>query len=677
MIQSHIFYIVLAAAIAVALAFFMYGFRSKLSTQKKWFFGILRFFTLFILFLLFINPTIENTTYETVKPKLYVAVDNSSSIQFLEKNTAVNTLVQSLQNDEALNNKFDIRYYRFGREVLSLDSLSFDEKQTHIDKALHTLQQLPGEQSSAVMLITDGNATYGSEYTYLTESYPHNIFPVAVGDTTRHQDFSVTRINTNRYAYIKNEFPVEVFVNYTGPQQAETVFEIRRGSQLINQTSLVFDSGSHTQTLTVYLPADKVGVQQYTATVRAVADEKNTDNNTRPFAVEVIDDATQVLLVSAMAHPDLGALQRSIMSNEQRKVTLTTPEQALDQLEGSQLVIFYQPDSRFETILEATARLKINQLYITGLQTDWTFLNKTQDHFKKWIDYPEEEVQAALNTGYAAFTLEDIGFSDFPPLKSSLGDFESDTPVDVLLTRKIQGIDVESPLMFSIEQQQLKTAVFDAEGIWKWRAHSYVKNGDFTAFDSFIGNFVQYLSSTKSRSRLEVTSESFYHNTEPVKLYAQYFDKNFEVDRRASLQITVKNTETEATETFPMLLRNNYYEVNLSSLPAATYDYTVSVADENMSKSGRFQIIAYDIEQQFLNPDLSRLTQLAEKTSGQHYFLDDAVSVLQDLKGDNRFVAIQKSIQKNVPLLDWNILLFILVGLLAVEWFGRKYSGLI
>ncbi|MFT5679087.1 MAG: hypothetical protein ACI9FY_001636, partial [Patiriisocius sp.] len=47
------------------------------------------------------------------------------------------------------------------------------------------------------------------------------------------------------------------------------------------------------------------------------------------------------------------------------------------------------------------------------------------------------------------------------------------------------------------------------------------------------------------------------------------------------------------------------------------------------------------------------------------------------LVSDARFATIQKSEQKTVPLIDWKYLLGLIALTLALEWFIRKYNGLI
>jgi hypothetical protein len=148
-------------------------------------------------------------------------------------------------------------------------------------------------------------------------------------------------------------------------------------------------------------------------------------------------------------------------------------------------------------------------------------------------------------------------------------------------------------------------------------------------------------------------------------------------DSRASLTITVKNTETEKQTTFPMLLRNNYFEVDLNSLPAGEYNYTVSVANEAVSSSGNFTILDFNVEQQFLNADIGKLNRVAQNTNGKAYFTDQSDALINALLENTNFQNIERSEQKVVPLIDWKYLLALIILALAAEWFIRKYNGLI
>ncbi len=677
MTAETILYIIIAAVISFAVAVFMYGYKAKQSGKQRWLFGILRFLSLFALLVLIINPKFKSETYSVVKPILPVLIDNSISVIELGQDDNLNNTLSFLRSNEDLNDKFDIAYYTFGSALNSNDSLSFSEKNTNIHSALSSLNSVYRNDTAPTVIITDGNQTLGTDYEFGAAGYENPIYPVILGDSTKYTDLKIEQLNTNRYAFLKNKFPVEVILVYNGSSSVNSQFVITQGGSTVYRENVAFSELNNTQTLSFTLPASSVGLQRYTAQLIPLQEEKNKTNNVKRYAVEVIDQATNVLVVSKMVHPDLGALRKSITTNEQRTVTIKKPSEAISILNDHQLVILYQPDGTFASLYGEIAKLKKNTFTITGSQTDWDFLNRIQQNFEKEASFQTEQATGILNMNYGTFAVEDIGFEDFPPLLTSFGTLEVNIPHESLLDQAIDGISSGSSMLATMELNGVRDAIWDGEDIWKWRAQTYVETGSFRAFDDFIGKLVQYLASTQRRSRLEVTGETFYYNNNPIKISAQYFDSNYVFDPRASVSISVTNIETNEQRTFPLLLKNNFYEVDLNSLSAGDYRYTVSVRDEAVARSGNFSILEFNVEQQFLNADVTKLQRLATNTGGMAYFSTENKQLAESLLNDDRFQAVQKSDQKTVPLIDWKYLLGLIVLLLSLEWFIRKYNGLI
>ncbi|WP_347374751.1 vWA domain-containing protein [Aequorivita sp. Q41] len=672
-----IFYIIIAGIISIALAVFMYGYKSKQKGALAWVFGLLRFITLGSILLLLINPKFKSESYTIEKPKLPILVDNSASIGELGQEENVQQLLQAFKESDKLNSKFDISYYSFGNDFREGDSLSFTEKNTNISKALVSSNELFKNQNAATVLVTDGNQTLGSDYEFSTTTYKNPIYTVVLGDSIRYTDLKIEQLNTNRYAFLKNQFPVEVILNYSGTSPVNAEFVVTKGVSTVYSSKVSFAANETSKTLHFTLSATSVGLQKYTAQIRPLLDEKNKTNNTKQFAVEVIDEATNVLVVSKLTHPDLGALKSAITTNEQRTVTFKKPLAAVSILNDYQLVILYQPDRNFASVFSELEKLKKNTWIISGLQTDWYFLNAAQNNFNKEASSQSEDVQAALSTNYGTFAVADIGFHNFPPLHTEFGALTIRVPNEVMLTQNVSGIANGNPLIATMEINGKRDAIWDGEGFWRWRAASFLKGTSFQEFDDFLGNLIQYLASNKRRSRLAVSAESFYYNNNAIKISAQYFDKNYAFDNRAALNITVKNKETEKQTVFPMLLRNNYYEVDLNSLAAGEYAYTISVANEGVSSSGNFTILDFNVEQQFQNAAVSKLQRISTNTKGESYFVTQSDSLLKSLIDNPNFQNIERSEQKVVPLIDWKYLLALIVFALAAEWFIRKYNGLI
>ncbi|MDX1462999.1 MAG: VWA domain-containing protein [Marinirhabdus sp.] len=677
MAPETILYICIAAVISFALAVFMYGYKSKHSITLRWTFGILRAITLFAILLLLINPKFKSETYTIEKPKLPVLIDNSESIRELEQLENSNNAIATIKSNEALNDKFDISFFHFGSTFEGNDSVTYDQKNTNIAKALSETAEVFKNQVAPTILISDGNQTLGNDYEFMTSTYKNAIYPVILGDSTTYVDLKIEQLNTNRYAFLKNQFPVEVILVYSGTGTVNSQFTISQGAATVYRENVSFSELENTKTISLTLPAAAVGLQTYTANIVPLENEKNKVNNTKRFAVEVIDEATNVLVVSSLIHPDLGAIKKSIETNEQRSVRFVKPTEAVPLLNDYQLIILYQPTRAFAQVYGEIDKLKKNTLTLTGAKTDWNFLNSAQATFQKEVMRQTENASAVLNRNYGTFAVEDISFSDFPPLPTAFGDLSVTVPHEILLYQTIAGFTTENPLLATSELNGKRDAIWDVEGIWKWRAQSYLQNNGFEEFDGFMGKLVQYLASNKRKSRLEVSSESFYYNNTPITISAQYFDQNYVFDNRASLNISVVNTETKARTVFPLLLKNNFYEVDVNSLPAGDYTYTVSVNDETIARSGSFTILEYNVEQQFGNANVTKLSRIATNTNGAAYFANQVDDLVEHLLQNQQYQPIQKSQTNVVPLIDWKYLLIIIVLALSAEWFIRKYNGLI
>ena len=528
-----------------------------------------------------------------------------------------------------------------------------------------------------MLLITDGNQTFGNDYEYGANQYEHPIFPAVIGDTLTYSDLRIDQLNVNKYAFLKNRFPVEVFVSYSGNSDVSSRLVISSGNSILFTKDLAFSKNAASQSVDLTLLANRVGVRSFNATIVPLEGEQNTVNNSKPFAVEVIDQKTNVAIVSSISHPDIGALKKSISSNEQRTVEVFKPSEFARVMDDYQLAILYQPNPGFKTIIERLINGGDNFLLIGGTQTQWPFMNMVQKNYEQEVTFQTEDFQVELNNNFNLFIVEDLDFNSFPPLRSEFGSLNVNIPYETLLYKSINGQLIEEPLLFTMEIGSRREALLNGENIWKWRAQSYLNSGSFSNFDNFIGKLVQYLASDKQRSRLTVDYESFYNGNSNILITAQFFNKNYEFDNKANLEIVLKNKTTEETRVIPFVIQQNNYQVDLSGLESGSYAFTVRSSNGEASRSGSINILDYNVEQQFLNANSKKLNAVAASTGGRSFYQDEFDVLAQTLMDDNRFVTIQKSTKNVVPLIDFKILLFLLALCLGAEWFTRKYNGLI
>jgi hypothetical protein len=668
--------ITLAFLTALALAAFQYFYKAKGNRSQNAIFATLRVITYFSVFLLLINPKIRKTDYFTEKPRLILAVDNSASISHFEKAGEVRNFINDLSNDTELRERFDVNVYGFGKELGQVKEFEFTGNQSNISGALKELEPLTEGSTAPTILITDGNQTYGEDYTYSASRYGQALYPVAVGDTTSYRDLAVSRVNVNRYAFKNNRFPVEIMVNYAGKLSVNTAVEITSGQNTIFKKNLSLGKNENSAVVTAELPASSVGVHTYTVKISPFSEEKNVQNNQKEFAIEVIDERSSILLLYETLHPDLGALKKTIESNEQREVILKNASEGVVDPEEFQLVILFQPENLLLNVLELLQEKKKNYWIITGPKTNWGSLNERQELFRQEITGQTEEFVPVYNPNFSLFQTEDIGFSKMPPLMGSFGNLSSRENFNILLFKEVQGVETSEPLLAISEEKDLKRAFLFGTDIWKWRSASYLENENFEAFDSFFGKLVQFLSSGTQKERLTVNYENLYQGTEKLLISARYFDRNYVFDSEAKLSLRLKSESGEVRE-IPFLLRNNNYEVDFGNLPPGEYDFTVKVAGENLARSGSFRLLHFDVEEQFSGANTQALKAVAARKGQQLHFLDKPEMLKEQLLSSKSYLPVQKSCENNVPLIDWYYLLGIIILALSGEWFLRKYYGYI
>ncbi len=667
--------VVLSLLVAGGLSFLQYYYKAKNKSKLNLFLAFLRFASIFGILLLIINPVVTRDNLEIVKPPLAVVVDNSSSIVALKANDKAQEIYKALVSNTDLQEKFEIQSYRFDSDFQATDQFDFKGKQTNLDAIAKDLKSINKNVAFPTVIITDGNQTNGNDYVFSFDG-TNKVFPIVVGDTTKIMDLKITQLNVNKYAFFKNKFPVEVFLQYSGQKSTVANFSISQGNTVLNKQTVSFTAEKKTAVVTVLLPANSIGTQVFKATISSKEKEMNTYNNTKNFAVEVIDQKTNVAIISSLNHPDIAALKRAIESNSQRKVTIVNPNK-ISSLSDYNILLLYQPTTEFKKVFDENKLAGINTFIITGTQTDFAFLNQQQPFLDFKMSSQREDYLGSFNSQFNLFSTDDIGFENFPPLENSYGKVTVNGPVSILLSSKIRNIATNAPLLAFVENQGKRSAYLLGENSWKWRMQSHVNSDSFDSYDLFVDKIIQFLASNNSKKSLVVNHESFYNSGETIEISAQYFNKNYEFDEKARLTITVVNAKTKQTKNYDLLKSNASYKVNLDGLAAGNYSFKVTELNSKTTYSSQFEILEFDIEKQFVNPDVDKLVQLVQNTNGKLFYSDQVNTVIESLLADESYKSIQKNTRTRSPLIDWYWMLVLIVIFLATEWFTRKYNGLL
>lgn len=675
MTTNTILLLVLSVIIAAGLSFYQYLYKVKNQSKLYWFLAFLRFISWTMVFILLINPIVSIKKNITTKTPLPIIIDNSKSISELKASNQASELYKKIYENSAIKEKYDVQLFSFDEELKPFSQLNFKGTQSNIDGVAKYCKQLYRNTAHPIVLFTDGNQTMGNDYVF---SFNENttVLPVVLGDTTSVVDLKINQINANKYAFLKNKFPVEVVLQYNGNQSITSKFSIKRDNQTLFKQNISFSKDKKSQTISLLLDANSIGIAKYKAILEPIDKEKNIYNNSKYFTIDVLDQRTEIALISSVNHPDISALKRSIETNQQRKVTILNPNK-INSLEGFNILIFYQPNSSFKTLFEQNKKAQLNTFIITGTNTDFNFLNQQHNDLLFKLSSQNESYLTNFETNFNLFSQANIGFENFPPLEHKFGLIVPKSEVNTLLSARIRNVSMQNPILTFVENKSNRKAYLFGENIWKWRLESHLKEKSFTSFDLFTDKIIQFLAANTNKNNLNVSFEQLYNLGDNIVISAEYFNKNYEFDENAQLTISVQNSKTKASKKYDLLKSTNSFKVNLDGLSAGNYSFTIIEKQSKNKFSGSFEILDFDLEKQFVNPDKSRLSQLATNTNGVVFYPDQMDKLIKSLLENEQYIPIQKETITKTPLIDWKWILLILIACLSIEWFVRKYNGLL
>lgn len=668
-----IIWILLGLLLSSFFGYYLYYYKVKRPTKVNLLLAIIRSLALFLIVLLLINPTISEKKLFPQKTKLSVLVDNSSSIRYFKKDSLVSYILEDLKNDQKLNKKFNIDYYSFGNKFQLNDTFNFDENQTDISIPLKRISRIKKNTTNPILLISDGNQTLGNDYQYIKIKEP--IFPIVIGDTSKYKDVKISQINVNRYSFINNKFPVETILQYDGDHPVSLRYTIEKNGKIIFNKRVNFTKTNNSRILKTFIKSTEEGPNLFKSKIQALKNEKNRTNNFKNFSVEVNNKQSKILIVSSFYHPDLGALKKAIESDKQRKVKIKIIDNENIKNTDYQTIILYQPNEKFNILLNQLNSEKISFVLITGSKTDWSFINSKSLGINKKNINQLENYSATFNTRFLTFYQKNIGFENFPPLLDYFGELTISIPHQSLLFQNINGFSSQKPLLITTNEHKHKKIFLFGEGLWKWRSSSFQKNNSFQYFDKFIGSIIQYTTNKKIGDRLDLDIKPSYNINSKILISAFYVDQNYQFDNRATLLFTIVNKDTNEKSILPFSLFDSSYQLYLNSLNSGKYEYTLSVEGQNISKKGSFVVNDFFVEEQFTSANSNKLDLLAKKTKGELYFEDNYNLLVDKLVNDNRFNIKQKSKEISTSLIDKTWMIFFVVFLLSLEWFIRKYFG--
>jgi len=650
---------------------------------KRYLMAGLRFLSVFLISFLLLAFLLKIERRRTEKPIVVLLHDNTESLSGFSKDNP-QWLSKWADFSSRLKDKFEIEQMTFGKDISKTNEILFDEKQTHIAHAFRQVRtQFFGRNLTAVVLASDGIYTAGEHPLQAAENLRVPVFTVALGDTTEHKDVWIHRVKYNRYAYLGNQFPLNIELRATQLANTKVTLTIQNDGKTVFSKEINIDKPHFFETVETFQRAEKIGVQRYVILISAAEGELNVMNNRSEIFVEVLDTRRKILLLAAAPHPDIAAIRNSILESERYEVDFVLDGNLPSPLEKYDVVVLHQLPAKtgvMSTLVQQISEKQLPVWTIVGVQTDLNAFNRM--NFGVNVQLRGQQTNDAFPSFNSAFT--NFTFSNesrnqlfnFPPLNVPFAAFSLAESAQPFLFQRILNVTTDMPLMVANQNLNHRSAVLLGEGIWRWRLNEFLQKQSHDAVDELINKTIQYLSASADRRQFRVNSRPIFDETEPIEMEAELYNESHEPVTSAEVTIEIKNADG-VVYPFTFSSVGTIYKLRAGLLPVGDYTYIAQtkLGNQTHQATGGFSVRAMNIEQQNLRADHQLLNLIALQTDAEMVYpnqLDELRNMLISREEAKPVTYVERGFHELINL-KWVLIFLILI--LSVEYFLRRFFG--
>jgi len=670
----------------VALVLYYRDSASGFSKRLTIFLGILRFLTFTLISFLLLSLLVRTIVREVENPEIVVGIDNSTSMIKGVDSVALTSQMPEIlrQFRSGLGDKFEIKFFGFGQNVRESETHDFTDSKTDIAALIAFVNaRYYNRNLGAMVLLSDGIYNSGENPIYQVQKAGYPVYTLKFGDTTINRDVVINKVNHNRYAYKGNRFPIEVVVHARQSSGESTRVSVTSDDKEIFTREIKISSGNQVFTIPLFIDAGESGLRKFRISVDAVAGEVNLENNTRNIFVEVREMTQKIAIVAASPHPDLAALKRTFENSNNYEADLVFAENYKPgALEYSMFILHQLPSSSAKSadLMAEISRLNIPALFIIGEQTDLSLFNKFQagvslTGYNKSVN----EALPVLNKDFPLFLLsEQTGnlLSNLPPLVTPFANYQLSNATYVLAHQQIGQLKTEMPLIAFSQTADSRYGFIAGEGIWKWRMQDYLLNKNHNTFDDLVGKSVQYLAQPAEKGKFRVIWNNYYSENDPVNFSAKLFNDSDEPITGPEIKLLIIN-EKGQEYSYSFSSNDETYFLSVGSLPPGLYNFRAETNPGTgiLTKTGNFAVTELNLEDVNSVADHRLMDALALESGGNSFLQSEIDKLIDEIKNREDIKPIVYSKKRFTDLVDFYPLLILIIVLMGIEWFLRKYAG--
>ncbi len=684
---------------ALGLAWWSYRDIQSISPLYRYSLMALRGTVFVLLFVLMLNPFFRSEQTYFEKPELLVMMDNSSSTAVKKGDYSGEEAYRSVLDRLNLNDssRVSFRFSSFDRDVKSTspDSLSFAGNETNLYNAVEVIKNSEQDIAAAV-LISDGIFNQGRNPVFESATLEIPVFTIAVGDTSLQKDLLVKSVVTNSTGYVGTRHPVEVTVINNGINEGTFSVRLMRGSEMVDSRTLDAGSGASTYTLDFELQPEQEGLQQYRVIIPALSEEWTTENNSQPFAVDVLDEKQRILSLAFEVYPDVRYLRSLLLADENTRLIKRTWLGNSRFLEGQLnigpdsldlIVLHGYPSGGLGSSLKGTVVNLLREVPSIVIATPLSYfreLDLTEGfslpvRFPPTPQYDEVVPQPSVEpTSHPVMELPGVAYNRLPALNAPIRGTEVTAGANMLFENSFQGRNTGRPLIAVEETGNLRKSMITGYGWYRLGQSSNTQIRDFT--EQLFYNIVSWTATRPDNRRLRVEpAQKVFTGGESVVLNAFLTNERGEKETEAVIEVTISGSDMENRFYSMNNEGNGQYRLELGSLPEGVYSFEAVArkgSREIDRQNGEFSVSGTNIE--FVNTVRNDrlMQQIADRTGGT-FFLYNSLDDFWEVLNEKGMLKQEEEVATNLFYPYQHSFWFILVVLLlAAEWIVRKLVAL-
>ncbi len=659
---------------------------ADLNLNQRLILAVLRITAFAAIATLLAGPLVKSLRRFVQDPVLIVGIDNSMSITALDDQTYTADFVNNLMDriNEQYADKFRVAFYTFGEQVSSSGLVDYSERNSDYGEFLDVVYNNHfNEHVGGLLLVGDGIVNRGVNPLGRVQQLNYPVYAIGLGDTTAYLDIGIADIRVNRNVFLNNRFSVELDIAYQGMSNQQIFSTIYSENQrLFEHTRLV--NGDGIITVQALITASEAGLMNLLAEVDIVPGEKNRTNNQRSFVVNVIENKQKILIIANGMHPDIGAIQDVLNDQAAFEVTVITQEPFPTDITGNSLIIVHQLPSisnSMQTLFETAAKARTPLWIIVGNKSYLPQLNQLIPGVEI---VPQaninEEAQAVLSPLFTQFTYsEELTelLNRFPPLKVPFARYTLSPDWSVQSTQRLINIETDRPLMAFSNRNGFKMGMLMGEGIWRWRLYNFYLRENHNAFREFVLKTTQYLALRDNEDNFMIDFKPVYEETESVMFLAEVYNEAFEAVTSADVRLVlINNEDQEFSYVFDQTASG--YKLDAGRFPPGQYrfDAEVQLGETLYKEAGIFAVMPVNAEQMSLQANHRLLYQLANASGGLFMPAHDTEALINLLGTELQPAPFSYLVSVVDEVLNLRWIFFMILLLLSVEWFLRKFWGI-